>query len=191
MHAQGAPDKEKSPSAQSCQGFRGPSGGELRGVRGPHQVYKRARAAGVPPPTVKITPARGSRLGPTTRAGAGPRGTSGSAPQGQPPVVIVRSVTITRADAAPSLDCPRASSRFCRLRVCDAEFLDRPLRWSAHGQCHRAPPVAVSRGDRSFQLGRASAPMILHFVHTVCSPNEGTVRSPGKWSTFMIASWWH
>ena len=38
---------------------------------------------------------------------------------------------------------------------------------------------------RSFQFGRASAPMVPHFVHTIRGPNEGTVRSPGRWSTFM------
>jgi hypothetical protein len=29
-----------------------------------------------------------------------------------------------------------------------------------------------------------------HFVHFIRSPSEGTVRSPGRWPTFMIFSWW-
>jgi hypothetical protein len=36
--------------------------------------------------------------------------------------------------------------------------------------------------------------MVPHFVQTMRGPNEGTVRSPGRWSTLMIIScrhWWH
>jgi hypothetical protein len=40
----------------------------------------------------------------------------------------------------------------------------------------------------SRQFGRTSAPMVPHFVHTMRGPNEGTVKSPGRWSTFMITS---
>jgi hypothetical protein len=40
----------------------------------------------------------------------------------------------------------------------------------------------------SFQLGRTSAARVPHFAHTNFGPNEGTVTSPGRWSTFMITS---
>jgi hypothetical protein len=33
--------------------------------------------------------------------------------------------------------------------------------------------------------------MVPHFVQTMRGPNDGTVMSPGRWSTFMIASWRH
>jgi hypothetical protein len=45
--------------------------------------------------------------------------------------------------------------------------------------------------SRSGQSGLTSAPTIPHFVHTIRRINEGTVRSPGRWSTFMVLSWWH
>src|SRR5436190_4130156 len=35
---------------------------------------------------------------------------------------------------------------------------------------------------RPCQFGRASAPIVPHFVQTMRGPNEGTVRSPGRWS---------
>jgi hypothetical protein len=44
------------------------------------------------------------------------------------------------------------------------------------------------RGPRFRQFGRTSAPMVPHFVHTILGPNDGTVTSPGRWSTFMITS---
>ena len=40
-------------------------------------------------------------------------------------------------------------------------------------------------------IRRTSAPMVPHFVHTMRGPNDGTVRSPDKWSTFMIVSCQH
>jgi SWI2/SNF2 ATPase len=43
----------------------------------------------------------------------------------------------------------------------------------------------------SSQFGRTSAPIVPHFVHTIFGPNEGTVTSPGRWSTFMITSCRH
>ena len=43
----------------------------------------------------------------------------------------------------------------------------------------------------SSQFGLASAPMVPHFVHAIFGPNEGTVTSPGRWSTFMISSCRH
>jgi hypothetical protein len=46
------------------------------------------------------------------------------------------------------------------------------------------------RRSRSRQFGRTSAPMVPHFVHTF-GPNDGTVTSPGRWSTFMITSCKH
>jgi hypothetical protein len=36
-----------------------------------------------------------------------------------------------------------------------------------------------------------SAPMVPHFVQTIFDPNDGTVRSPGRWSTFITTSWRH
>jgi hypothetical protein len=47
---------------------------------------------------------------------------------------------------------------------------------------------------RSRQFGRTSAPMVPHFVQIIFGRNDGTVRSAGRWSTFMIIScrhWWH
>jgi hypothetical protein len=41
----------------------------------------------------------------------------------------------------------------------------------------------LHRGDFSRQFGRASVPIVPHFVHTMRGPNDGTVRSPGRWST--------
>jgi hypothetical protein len=42
--------------------------------------------------------------------------------------------------------------------------------------------------SRSRQFGRTSAPMVPHFVHTILGPNDGTVTSPERWSTFVITS---
>jgi hypothetical protein len=39
-------------------------------------------------------------------------------------------------------------------------------------------------------LGLTFAPTVPHLVHDIRSPSDGTVRSPGRWSTFMIFSWW-
>jgi|HubBroStandDraft_6_1064221.scaffolds.fasta_scaffold681470_2 hypothetical protein len=47
---------------------------------------------------------------------------------------------------------------------------------------------------RSCQFGRTSAPIAPHLVHTMRGPNEGTVRSPGRWSTLTITrcrQLWH
>jgi Protein of unknown function (DUF3631) len=52
-------------------------------------------------------------------------------------------------------------------------------------------PVSVTRCGYSLQFGRASAPTIPQLVHTILGINEGTVRAPGRWSTFMVLSWWH
>jgi hypothetical protein len=46
----------------------------------------------------------------------------------------------------------------------------------------------------SRQFGLRSAPIIPHFVHTMRGPNDGTVRSLGRWSTFTITrcrQLWH
>jgi hypothetical protein len=43
----------------------------------------------------------------------------------------------------------------------------------------------------SIQFGRTSAPIVPHFVHTMREPKDGAVRSPGRWSTFMITSCRH
>jgi hypothetical protein len=32
-----------------------------------------------------------------------------------------------------------------------------------------------------------AASMIPHLVHAIFGPNDGTVRSPGRWSTFTIS----
>ena len=51
-------------------------------------------------------------------------------------------------------------------------------------------PPGGSRAGRSVQFGLTFAPTVPHLVHTIRNPSDGTVRSPGRWSTFMIFSWW-
>jgi hypothetical protein len=52
-------------------------------------------------------------------------------------------------------------------------------------------PVRVSRGGCSCQCGRASAPMIPQFVHTIRGPNDGTGTSSDHGSALRIVLWWH
>jgi len=52
-------------------------------------------------------------------------------------------------------------------------------------------PVRLSRAGCSRQLGRASAPMILHRVHAMRGPNVGTGTSSGHGAAFRTASRWH
>jgi hypothetical protein len=57
-----------------------------------------------------------------------------------------------------------------------------------------AEAVALVFTAPSRQFGRTSAPIVPHFVHTIRGLKDGTVRSPGRWSTFTITScrhWWH
>jgi hypothetical protein len=50
-------------------------------------------------------------------------------------------------------------------------------------QLRHCTPVSVSRGGRSFQFGRASAPTIPQLVHTMRGPKVGTATSSGHRST--------
>jgi hypothetical protein len=52
-------------------------------------------------------------------------------------------------------------------------------------------PVRLSRGGCSCQCGRASAPTIPQFVHTIRGPKVGTGTSSDHRSALMIARWWH
>jgi hypothetical protein len=67
--------------------------------------------------------------------------------------------------------------------------------YSTSAGCLRAGMAAWRRAFHGFtlssQFGRTSAPIVPHFVHTIFGPNEGTVTSPGRWSTFMITSCRH
>jgi hypothetical protein len=47
----------------------------------------------------------------------------------------------------------------------------------------------ASYRPRSIQFGRTLAPIVPHLVHTMRGPNDGTVRSPGGWSTSTITRW--
>src|SRR5262249_9912700 len=50
-------------------------------------------------------------------------------------------------------------------------------------------PVRLSGSGCSSQFGRTSAPTVPHLVHTMRGPNDGTVRSPGRWATLTITRW--
>jgi hypothetical protein len=58
----------------------------------------------------------------------------------------------------------------------------------AHRDC---TPIRVSRGGCSCQFGRASAPMIPQFVHTIRGPDVRTGTSSDHGSALRIARWWH
>jgi hypothetical protein len=80
-----------------------------------------------------------------------------------------------------------------RLRQLEAKSrIDRSLssRTRFRPQTYLARPsggLFLHGRSRSGQSGLTSAPTIPHFVHTIRGINEGTVRSPGRWSTFMAA----
>jgi hypothetical protein len=50
---------------------------------------------------------------------------------------------------------------------------------------------ALARGGCSCQCGRASAPMMPQFVHTMRGPNVGTGTWSGQRSALRIVLWWH
>src|SRR5260370_36787004 len=52
-------------------------------------------------------------------------------------------------------------------------------------------PVRLSCSARSFQFGRAYAPMIPQHVQTMRGPKAGTGIVSPKASTFIRTSWWH
>jgi hypothetical protein len=52
-------------------------------------------------------------------------------------------------------------------------------------------PLRLARAGCSRQFGRASPPIIPHFVHTMRGPNVGTGTSSGQRSALSTAWWWH
>jgi hypothetical protein len=58
------------------------------------------------------------------------------------------------------------------------------------GQRRHCAPVRLSRGGRSLQRGRASAPMMPQPVQTMRGPKVGTGTLSGQRSAFRIAWWW-
>jgi hypothetical protein len=61
-----------------------------------------------------------------------------------------------------------------------------------HDLFHRhCRPIKFPGGERSFQFGRANAPIIPQPVHTMRGPKAGTGVASSKASTFITASWWH
>ena len=74
-------------------------------------------------------------------------------------------------EAVSQHDCHNATVRRT------GEQLERPPLVSAHRHC---TPVRLSRVGCSCQFGRASAPMVPHFVHTMRGPNHGTSISSGQ-----------
>jgi len=79
-----------------------------------------------------------------------------------------------RPSGNPSSHANRWSWRPLRDRV---EPLDE--RGGVRRGHHAVNPIAPGRRRRSFQFGRASAPIIPHAVHTMRGENAGTDTSSG------------
>jgi hypothetical protein len=55
--------------------------------------------------------------------------------------------------------------------------------------CEIALSLEIGYLATSRQSGRTSAPIVPHSVQTIFALNDGTVRWPGRWSTFITLSW--
>jgi hypothetical protein len=93
---------------------------------------------------------------------------------------ILKTVTINQTLRMPS---PRTSRRRKK------RMINRMI--VAPHQNSPSPCLRVGKAARALSAGLTSAPIVPHFVHTMRGPNDGTVRSPGMWSTFMIVSCRH